>query len=253
MGHPVNPALHLGSNEDLPINQELTFSLKSHEPFPRTAKIEIANADETLRTDLTVAAGTPPPRPSEPTHHSRHPRSTQNLRHLRLRPSPPPRHLPRRHPRRLAPPHHPRPSSHTRHPHLRPPDPTTLCTLTGAKLYLIESISTNADFTTPITIPDGFVASAISVPRPAELATTRSKSRPTSTTLYLRLRDDPIPTNSATIQVVPLNGAMPVLPAPYIPIPLQPDVSTQPTSDSVAPKPLLTPLHHCCHHTNPLK
>ncbi len=41
----------------LPISQQLTFSLRSTTPFPRDGKVEIANADDSLRTDLTVASG----------------------------------------------------------------------------------------------------------------------------------------------------------------------------------------------------
>src|SRR5882757_3997721 len=52
----ANP-IHLADQDDLPANQQLTFSLKSTQPFPRTAAIEIANADESLHTSLSVASG----------------------------------------------------------------------------------------------------------------------------------------------------------------------------------------------------
>src|SRR5882757_4345870 len=49
--------IHLADQDDLPADQQLTFSLKSSQPFPRAAGIEIANADESLHTSLSVASG----------------------------------------------------------------------------------------------------------------------------------------------------------------------------------------------------
>ncbi|MFI4921440.1 MAG: hypothetical protein ACHQAZ_07345, partial [Gammaproteobacteria bacterium] len=50
--------IHLADPDDLPIDRQLTFSLKSIEDFPRTGQIEIANADRSLHTMLNVASGT---------------------------------------------------------------------------------------------------------------------------------------------------------------------------------------------------
>jgi hypothetical protein len=54
-----------------------------------------------------------------------------------------------------------------------------LCTLTGEKLFLIDSISTDADFTNPVNVPDGFVESSLIIPQP------KGKQ------IYMKLRDDP--------------------------------------------------------------
>ncbi len=57
--------------------------------------------------------------------------------------------------------------------------PNRQCTITGDKLFLIESVSTDADFTDAIPVPEGFVEQTLVVPAPHGHA------------LYLKLRDDP--------------------------------------------------------------
>jgi hypothetical protein len=54
---PSEDSIHLADQNDLPADQQLTFSLKSSQPFPRTAAIEIANTDESLHTSLSVPSG----------------------------------------------------------------------------------------------------------------------------------------------------------------------------------------------------
>jgi hypothetical protein len=49
--------IYLANQDDLPINRQIAFSLKSTNPFPRNAQIEIASADDSLHTMLTVSAG----------------------------------------------------------------------------------------------------------------------------------------------------------------------------------------------------
>ncbi len=241
MGHPADPTVRLGSDEDLPISQQLTFSLKSAAPFPRNAKIEIANADETLRAELTLATGTlvlQNPHTILGTLDPLKTFGTSAFGPLRLRAvSPegiPGDWIPL--------------TTLVRLPSLDsitcPADPSTLCTLSGAKLYLLEAISTDPGFTTPITIPDGFVASTIAIPHPTDLPAARTKSR--TTTLYLRLRDDPVSTSSATIQVLPIPASpppaasAPAATAPTTPTPLQPDASTKSTP-TPAPTAAYTP------------
>lgn len=51
-------AIKLGGQSDLPVGDALTFSLKSAQPFPRDASIEIASPDGSLHTRLSIAAGT---------------------------------------------------------------------------------------------------------------------------------------------------------------------------------------------------
>jgi len=70
--------------------------------------------------------------------------------------------------------------------------PDKQCTLSGDKLFLLDSVSTDADFANPVTVPEGFVEDALAIPPP------KGKM------LYIKLRDDP-----ATIDTVALPVAQP--------------------------------------------
>ena len=199
MGRPIDPALHLGSSDDLPASQQITFSLKSPTPFPRTGEIEIANADESLHATLTIAAGTlvlQNPHTILATFDPLKTFGTSAYGQLRLRAiSSDGIHgdwLP------LA--------TLVRLPSLTDlrctPDPTATCTLSGSKLYLLDAVATDSDFTTPTPVPDGFVASTLSIPRPTGLPATLPATHPVNATLYLRLRDDPSTINTITLPAI---------------------------------------------------
>jgi hypothetical protein len=61
------------------------------------------------------------------------------------------------------------------------------CTLTGDKLFLIDAVSPDPDFTSSITVPDGFLQAALSIPQPK------------GNTLYIKLRDDPATVDTAVV------------------------------------------------------
>jgi hypothetical protein len=63
------------------------------------------------------------------------------------------------------------------------------CTLAGDKLFLIDSISADPDFTSSITVPDGFVEARLTIPAPK------------GKTLYIKLRDDPSIVDTAVLPV----------------------------------------------------
>jgi hypothetical protein len=63
------------------------------------------------------------------------------------------------------------------------------CKLAGAKLFLVDSVSSDPQFTHPIQIPAGFPGYFLSVPRP------------TDGQLYVKLHDDPSVVNSITFPV----------------------------------------------------
>jgi hypothetical protein len=63
------------------------------------------------------------------------------------------------------------------------------CTLTGDKLFLIEAVSADPDFTSSITVPDGFVEARLAIPAPKDK------------TLYIKLRDDPSTVDTAVLPV----------------------------------------------------
>jgi hypothetical protein len=63
------------------------------------------------------------------------------------------------------------------------------CRLSGANLFLIDSVAGDAQFSQPTPVPDGYTEQSLSVPRPTEGQ------------LYVKLRDDPSVINVATIDV----------------------------------------------------
>ena len=61
------------------------------------------------------------------------------------------------------------------------------CKLSGTNLFLIDSVSSDSQFTHPVQVPDGFLGSALPVPHPVEGP------------IYVKLRDDPSVINRATL------------------------------------------------------
>jgi hypothetical protein len=66
-------------------------------------------------------------------------------------------------------------------------DPNAQCTLNGTSLFLIDSISSDPQFTHSVSVPDGYTNPTLAVPRPS------------SSELYLHLRDDPAIANTITV------------------------------------------------------
>jgi hypothetical protein len=66
-------------------------------------------------------------------------------------------------------------------------DPNAQCTLNGTSLFLIDSISSDPQFTHSVSVPDGYTNPTLAVPRPS------------SGELYLHLRDDPAIANTITV------------------------------------------------------
>ena len=65
----------------------------------------------------------------------------------------------------------------------------TGCTLSGANLFLLDSVSGDAQFAAPTAVPEGFTGESLGVPQPA------------GNQLYLKLRDDPSVVSIATVAV----------------------------------------------------
>jgi hypothetical protein len=180
--------IHLADQDDLPVNQQLTFSLKSTAPFPRTGHLEIANSDESLHTLLDVSTGNlvlQNPHTLFATFDPLKTFGTSASGPLRLRPVLPDGTtgdwLPLVTLVRL-------PTFTDLH---CPTDVTLPCTVSGTSLYLVDSIATDASFTTPTSVPEGFIGTTLSLPRPAK------------TGFYLRLRDDPSAANVVTLPILP--------------------------------------------------
>ncbi|MDQ2835470.1 MAG: hypothetical protein M3Y50_17360 [Acidobacteriota bacterium] len=188
-GQGAGSAIHLADQNDVPLNQQFTFSLKSAAPFARGGQIEIASADDSLHTTLSMAAGNlvlQNPHTLLATLDPLKAFGTSAFGPLRLRPVSPDGTTGDWIP--LA--------TLVRLPTLSdlhcPGDTAQPCTLSGANLYLVDSLSTDADFTSPTTVPEGFVGSSLSLPHPAK------------TGFFLRLRDDPTAANTVTMPIQPL-------------------------------------------------
>jgi hypothetical protein len=190
----ANAPIQLANQDDLPVDQQITFSLKSEQNFPRTGQIEIVNSDESLRTSLTVADGTlvlQNPHTLLATLDPLKTFGTSAFGPLRLRPISPEGvagdWLP------LA--------TLVRVPALRDlhcfTDATKPCTLAGSSLYLVDSIATDAEFTAPAAIPEGFVGDSVPMPHPV------------GPTFYIRLRDDPTAVDPVTLPILPEKASPP--------------------------------------------
>ncbi|HEX4675781.1 MAG TPA: hypothetical protein VH209_10665, partial [Steroidobacteraceae bacterium] len=68
-----------------------------------------------------------------------------------------------------------------------PATPELACKLSGANLFLVDSVSNDPKFTHPVQVPDGFPGYSMPVPHP------------TDGNLYVRLRDDPSVVNSTAL------------------------------------------------------
>ncbi len=68
-----------------------------------------------------------------------------------------------------------------------PSSPEQACKLTGANLFLVDSVSGDREFKQAVQVPEGFPGRALPVPHPGKSG------------LYLKLRDDPSVVNSATL------------------------------------------------------
>ena len=200
ISHAGDAAIHLASEDDLPINQQLVFSLNSPTPFPRSGKIEIANADDSLRTSLTVATGTlvlQDPHTLLGTLDPLKTFGTSAFGPLRLRAVAPDGTAGNWLPLAVL----------VRLPTLTDlhctADASAACTLTGSSLYLVDAVGTDPSLKDPTTVPAGFVGTTLDVPRPASLPTPLTAAHAANTTLYVRLRDDPQSANSVTLPVLP--------------------------------------------------
>jgi hypothetical protein len=76
-----------------------------------------------------------------------------------------------------------------------PATPELACKLTGSSLYLIDSVSADAEFTKPVTVPDGFLGSTLPVPHPL------------GASLFVKLRDNPQVVNPTALSAQALPPA----------------------------------------------
>lgn len=190
---PPSP-VHLGSGDDVPLSGRLVFFLKSVVPqnFPRTEKIELAAADGSFHTSLSLADGSLMLEDSKTALGTVDPLArfgASAFGPLRARPVSAdgvagdwmplgtlvriPGFKELRCTRSASKP----------------------CTLAGTNLFLAQAISATEDFGNSTEIPADFTGSQIVVPHPA------------SGVLYLKLRDDPQTVQTLTLPLTLVSPA----------------------------------------------
>ena len=83
-----------------------------------------------------------------------------------------------------------------------PAQPNQQCRLSGANLFLVDAVSSDAKFSDAVQVPDGFPGFALPVPHPQGGA------------LYVKLRDDPSVVNQITLAAENLAAAPVATPRP---------------------------------------
>jgi hypothetical protein len=189
-GGATPSAIRLKNQDELPQDGTLSFFLKTEVPenFPRKEKIEVATKDGSFHTSLSLDNGTLILQDAKTVMATFDPLKSfgpSAFGPLRYRAIDPEGTVGAWQP--LA--------TLVRIPTLKeircPDTPDKQCTLVGGNLFLIDSLASDAQFTTSIPVPMGFVESELNVPRP------------NGTLLYLKLRDDPSTVNTAILPVMP--------------------------------------------------
>lgn len=187
---PVPSLIHLGNQDDLPQDGQMSFFLKTEVPatFPRDEKIEVATDDDSTAATFSLANGTlflEDPQTVLITLQPLKSFGPSVFGQLRYRAiSGAGEHGDWQALVKLV-----------RIPTLKevrcPDSPDKPCTLIGQDLFLLDSVASDSQFLHSIPVPASFVDSGLSVPRP------------NGTLLYIKLRDDASIVNKAALPVMP--------------------------------------------------
>jgi hypothetical protein len=211
----------LGAKDDIPLNGKLTFVVQTKDVFPRTQTIEVATANGTVHTTLSLASND----------------LVLQDEHTAVATLDPLKAFGQSAFGKLA----MRPVAENgtagdwtalgtlvRTPqitaiHCTTPDAPT-CTADGKNFFLVQSFGATKDFAKPVDVPTGFAESTFTIPTPADGAT-----------LYLKLRDDPNAPATLTLPT-PVQKPAPAAaqttpkpPAPTTPSPATAAVAAPPT------------------------
>jgi hypothetical protein len=187
---PIPSAVHLESPDDLPQDGRLVFFFHSGIPetFPRNEKIEVAAAEDSFSVLLSVSDGDLVLQDAHNVLATLDPLKSfgpSAFGPLRFRPVD--ANGAKGDWQSLV--------TLVRTPSLKeircPDKPDEQCTLTGTKLFLIDSVAADAEFKHTVSIPIGFAETSVKVPRI------------NGTPLYLKLRDDPSVANTVTLPTLP--------------------------------------------------
>jgi hypothetical protein len=182
--------VRLGSADELPQEGRLNFSLKTQVPdtFPPTEKIEVATADESFRVLLSFKDGNLTLQDAKTVFAVLDPMKLLGpsaFGPLKFRPVAADRiegdwqplvnlvRLPKLNGIRCV------------------STPEKQCALSGEKLFLLDSVSADPAFVNSVTVPEGFVDDALTIPA--------SNAK----TLYIKLRDDPAVVDTAVLPMLP--------------------------------------------------
>jgi hypothetical protein len=187
---PGGSAIRFASQDQLPQNARMSFFVKTEVPdkFPRTEKIEVANEDESFSAFLSVSDGNIILQDSQTVLGVLDPLKSfgpSAFGALRFRAVSAEGAKGDWQP--LA--------DLVRVPSLKeircPDSPDKPCVLSGANLFLIDSVASDSQFTHTTPVPLGFADSTLTVPRP------------NGTLLYIKLRDDPSIADPVVLPVLP--------------------------------------------------
>ncbi|HTX77257.1 MAG TPA: hypothetical protein VMD29_13695 [Terracidiphilus sp.] len=225
-GATVPSPVHLGSPDDVPLSSRLVFFLKSVVPqkFPRNENVEVAAADGSFHTMLSLSDGSLMLEDQRTALGSVEPLArfgSSAFGPLRARaisadgiagdwmPL----------------------GTLVRLPGFKelrcPRSPLKLCILTGTNLFLVDSIASAQDFGNATDVPQDFTGAQLAVPHPV------------GGLLYLKLRDDPNTVQTLNLPVTPMtpslaqNTSSPI--APIQPPVAPPATPTAPASDTATP------------------
>jgi hypothetical protein len=186
---PLGSTIQLGNQDEVPQDGKLLFFLKSEIPetFSRTQKVEVATADSSYDVSLGLDDGSLIAQDAQTVMATLDPlknfgpsafgplrfRAVDGVAKGDWQP--------------LA--------TLVRFPALKevrcPESPDKQCVLRGTNLFLISSVASDPEFKHSVPVPEGFVASTLSVPRPE------------NSLLYVKLRDNPTSVNPAAVSVLP--------------------------------------------------
>jgi hypothetical protein len=207
------PVLRLGNPDELPQDARLKFFLKTQTPeaFPPTEKIEVATADESFRVLLSIKDGNLTLQDSKTVFGTLDPMKLlgpsafgplkfravsadgtegdwqplisvvriPTLKGIRCVAAPEKALVSQE---GLG--------SEDSSESEKPAVPEKECKLSGDKLFLIDAVSVDPEFTNAIRVPDGFMDPALTIPPPK------------GKTLYFKLRDDPATIDSAVLPML---------------------------------------------------
>ena len=221
-----NPdAIQLASDSELPLEAHLTFSLRAESPdaFTSDEKLEVATADTSFSAMLAVGTGEVMLQSRKVAVVTLDPSRALGasafgpLRFRRIVEGVAGEWTP------LA--------TLVRLPKLTgvdcPAEPDSACLLSGRDLFLVDSVSVDADFTRATRVPDGFTAPVLHIAHPQQGR------------LYLKLRDDP-----AIVSVAVLNvKTAPPASAEAVPPPSSPEHPPESTSQAAITAAQNPPVH----------